>query len=106
MPLRVHVLDVEEQEVRMGEHPFQGCQRRMPACVQGGVVALLLQRVEQAQREVRLSEGLPPGECHATSRPLDHGPIPVDGLEDIPDVDLPTDHLQGVRVAFLDARAA
>lgn len=92
---RVHVLEVDKDEVAMGEDALQGTGRTVEGGVEGGMDALSLQLAKEAERGLGLHEGFAATQGDATTRGLDGKTFLLDLAENLVEGPITTGRLEG-----------
>ena len=92
---RVHVFEVDKEEVAMGEDALQGTGRTVEGGVEGGMDALSLQLAKEAERGLGLHEGFAATQGDATTRCLDGKTFLLDLAKNLVESPLTTGRFEG-----------
>jgi hypothetical protein len=103
MDLGIHVLEIEEQQVREARDLENDSGRRQTTGVDRGVEAPFATQVQTRDEEIGLVQRLAAGKRHPAPRDLEEDPIPLDPIDQLLDAVLATHELAGAGRTDFDA---
>jgi hypothetical protein len=103
MPIRIHVLEVVEHEIREPGNLKEGLPRGQAAGIDGGVEATTAALSKAVDQKPGLSQRLAAREGHAAARRLEEDPVPLQDVNELTDVEFAPGELARVCRAGLNA---
>jgi len=102
----VHLLDVEQEQVRLAEQRLEEHGIRLAAGIDADMQGLVLAGIHQSHEEIRLHGALPAAESHAAAGIAEKSGILADDAHDLLDLVLPPGQAAGRGGALGGALAA